>query len=399
MSAIIRSGQVLAAVIIAAACACSPSSAGSPEFLVIRDSVAGDALEIRGLLPSLTQQLANRPQTDSGWTRLLRVLVESPDSVGRSGNTPPVLGSYEVKNGRLRFTPQFAFAQGVDYRIELDLPGSMSLAPLIHRFTIPAVDVRQTTRVVALHPTEPILPSNVLRLTIEFSAPMAGGPVTEHVRVLDEAGRPLPAVFLQLNEELWDAERRSVTLLVDPGRIKRGLRSNLEMGAPFESGRSYQFVLDSTLRDARGAMLAAGYRRDIRFGDFDGVSPDPAEWRLSTLRAGTRDPLRVEFGEPLDRALALRLLRVIDGSGISLPGRASLEARDRAWSFVPASPWPEADVGLLVDAALEDLAGNSVQRSFDSDRLTGGLTPEAAAGTGNTRRLTIRIDRPMLSRP
>lgn len=378
-------GYALAAVLLAAACARPAPSAESPPFLVFRDS----AVEVRGLAPAVARDLANRPPDDTAWSQILRVIVDSPRGL------PPVLGSYAVEEGGLRFTPQFSFAPGIRYRVELAVPGATLL---VHRFTVPGAEARQATRVVAIHPTDSVLPANILRLTIEFSAPMAGGPVAEHVRVLDDAGRPIPAVFLELNEELWDAERRSVTLLVDPGRIKRGIRSNREMGAPFVPGRRYRLVVDGTLRDAGGALLAAGFLREIRIGEFDGVSPDPAGWKLSSPRAGTRDPLRVEFGEPLDRALGLRLVKLTDTSGAPVPGQASLESHDRVWSFVPASPWTEADAVLRVDADLEDLAGNSVRRAFDSDRLTGGLSAEAVARTGHERRLMVSITRPAAGR-
>ena len=215
----------------------------------------------------------------------------------------------------------------------------------------------------------------------------------DHVRVLDDTGQPVPAVFLQLNEDLWDAERRSVTLLVDPGRIKRGIRSNLELGAPFVAGRRYRLVIDSTLRDAAGAPIAATYRRDLRIEGFDSVSPDPARWTLSSPRAGTREALRVVFAEPLDHALALRMIRVVGLSGAPLSGRAELESHDGIWSFLPDSPWPEADVMLQIDADLEDLAGNSVRRVFDSDRLTGGRAVEAAARARDERARRIRVAR------
>lgn len=369
----VRLARALVAVLSAAACA-RPAASGSPQVRVVGDSV----VEVRGVNSAVARALARRGSD------VFRVVVEAEMD---SASQQPVLGGYEVVNGRLTFRPRFPLAPGVPYKVEVDLPEGMSL---VHRFTAGRVDAGRPTRVVAVHPTDAVLPSNVLRFTIEFSAPMAGEPVIEHVGVLDDTGMPVPAVFLEMNEDLWDAERRSVTLLVDPGRIKRGIRSNLEMGAPFEAGRRYSLVIKPTLRDAAGAPLAAGYRRDIRIGGFDALSPDPSGWKVSSPRAGTRDTLRVEFGEPLDRALALRMLNVVDLTGASVPGRPALESYDRVWTFRPASPWPESDLRLRVDPELEDLAGNSVGRAFDSDRLTGARA-DGTYGAGGARLLRVPV--------
>jgi hypothetical protein len=41
-----------------------------------------------------------------------------------------------------------------------------------------------------------------------------------------------------------------------------------------------------------------------------------------------------------------------------------LESR---WLFTPRQPWADGDYRLVVDTALEDLAGNSIALAFDID--------------------------------
>ena len=78
-------------------------------------------------------------------------------------------------------------------------------------------------------------------------------------------------------------------------------------------------------------------------------------------KTATRDPLIIDFGESLDAALALRLITTL------VPGQAALGPAERQWRFVPDQPWPPAAVDILIDTALEDLAGNKVGRPFDVD--------------------------------
>jgi len=250
---------------------------------------------------------------------------------------------------------------------------------ITQRFTVPATVRPRTTRVAGIHPSSPTLPSNLLRWYIEFSAPMEAGNVLEHVHLLDEAGREVTGAFLALAQELWDPERRRVTLLFDPGRVKRGVRTNLESGAPLVAGRRYRLVIDDRWPDGNGAALASGAELAFDVSSADRQSPDPSRWRLTPPAAGGRVALRVMFGEPLDHALAARLLSVYDVLGTRVAGAAELAANDSAWLFVPERPWREGEYTLRVDAALEDIAGNSVAHVFDADLgadTTGARTVE-----------------------
>src|SRR5207253_2708964 len=109
---------------------------------------------------------------------------------------------------------------------------------------------------------------------------------------------------------------------------------------------------------------------------FDGTSPDPRRWTLSSPGAGTRDPLVVRFDEPIDHALAARLITVLNESGTRVGGIARLSTGDTAWVFTPASPWRVGPAHLHVSTSLEDLAGNSVARVFDTDLENGGRSAE-----------------------
>ena len=54
-----------------------------------------------------------------------------------------------------------------------------------------------------------------------------------YVHLGDADGRDLPHALLAMPPELWDRPRRRLTLLLEPGRIKRGLVPNAELGAPW----------------------------------------------------------------------------------------------------------------------------------------------------------------------
>jgi hypothetical protein len=170
--------------------------------------------------------------------------------------------------------------------------------------------------------------------------------------------------------ELWDRGRRRLTVLLEPGRIKRGLQPNVLAGPPLREGDTVTLVVESGLRDAGGAELVDGARRSYRVGAPIRSRIDPHRWHVRWPESPS-SPLVVRFDRPLDRALALRCLRVMDADGHPVPGLATLDDAARVWEFTPG--WTVRSI--RVDVRLEDLAGNSVRRVFDRDL-------EAAADDG-----------------
>ena len=246
------------------------------------------------------------------------------------------------------------------------------------------------TRVVAVRAGGGDVPSNLLRLYVELSAPMEPGSAYEHVHLNDSDGKEIHDAFLVLREELWSPDHRRLTLLFDPGRVKRGIRANVEMGAPLVAGHRYRLVIDSLWRDARNLPLRGAFTQELRVAGFDSVSPNPSRWSISSPRRNTVDSLRIEFGEALDHALAMRMITVVDSGGVSIRGTVALSDGDRVWMFVPAVDWPRS-AQLRVDPALEDLAGNNLVRLFDSDRARAGSAAEAAVADTLPRIIAIRL--------
>jgi hypothetical protein len=66
------------------------------------------------------------------------------------------------------------------------------------------------------------------------------------------------------------------------------------------------------------------------------------------------------------------------GSAARVVGSSEVGPEERSWTFTPAAPWLEAPHWLVVDPALEDVAGNSVRRLFDRDLSRAEDTPRDA---------------------
>ena len=320
----------------------------------------GLVFELRGLEPrDLT------PRDAAAWSKFLSVHA-TPKGKARDAGQPALLGSYEVIDGVLRFRSRFPAERGVEYVASYQAgPGGPTTTASLSLADGPTV--APSTVVTRVSPSAALLPENLLRFYIEFSAPMSRGEAYEHVRLLDGRGRPIDLPFLELGEELWDPSGVRFTLLFDPGRIKTGLKPREEAGPVLESGKSYTLVVDRGWLDAAGLPLKDEFRKPFRAGPADHTPPDPSTWRLVTPRVGTKSLLVVRLTEPLDRGMLRRLLTVEGPDGKPVPGKVVVGSDETVASFAPADPWPEGKFHLVVGRDLEDRAGNSVGRPFEVD--------------------------------
>lgn len=299
---------------------------------------------------------------------------------------PPILGRWWVAAGALLFEPRIAFRAGLAYRARFDggafdrLTGGAagSTPDLELRFEPSPPPSGPATRVEAVYPSADLLPENLLRLYVWFSAPMRRRGIVDGIRLVDlESGAPVGLPFVEVADGLWDPSGRRLTLFFHPGRLKRGVGPRRALGPPLRSGGRYRLEIDGALRDAAGRPLAAGHAKLFSVGPADRRSPEPASWRL-TPPAATAEPLRIEFPEPLDHGLLLRLLEIRDAAGRRVAGEPVVGGGETSWSFHPATPWSPGSYTLRVAAVLEDLAGNTPARLFDE--ATAGGEPRPRAG-------------------
>ena len=231
---------------------------------------------------------------------------------------PPMLGAVEVRGDAIRFLPRFPFEPGLRYSLRL---GSISAAFVLPRAAAPP------TVVAGIHPTSGVLPANQLKFYVTFSGSMSVGEARRRVRLLDGRDREVARAFLHPEEELWDAARRRLTLILDPGRIKQGLRANLEDGAPLAAGAAYRLVVDGGWTDGRGRPLAAPFEKRFRVAAADRTLPDPAAWSVDAPAAGSVEPLRLRFDEPLDFVLLQDSISVVAADGRTVGGRVGVPPR------------------------------------------------------------------------
>jgi hypothetical protein len=280
-----------------------------------------------------------------------------------------MLGTYEAAGDIVRFRPRFPLVPGLSYRVRFDRGARQTehTRPVEATVLLPAPRKAQRTEVAAVFPGGGELAANHLKFYVCFSAPMTAGEARERVHLLDEQGREVPGAFLWLEQELWDRSRQRLTLILDPGRVKRGLRANREEGAPLQAGHSYRLLIDGAWPDGEGVALRDSFRKEFRVIEADRRGPDRASWRLTAPASGTTDAVELRFDEPLDYALLHEMIDVRDAHGTPLDGTVQVDEGERAWRFRPARPWSSGRHAVRVGRDLEDRSGNDLERPFDLD--------------------------------
>jgi len=310
---------------------------------------------------SVSIQLDNGGFRVEGWKASSTADLSSIFQVfAGEGDVPPMLGSYSIERGEIVFHPRFPLAPGIRYRAEFAPPSATRVERI---FDGPVKEAHgPATRVERIYPSADVLPVNQLKFYLYFSAPMGRGDAYRHLHLLDDVGQAVPLAFVEIDQELWDSSYQRLTVLFDPGRIKRGLVPQQELGTPIVEGKKYTLVIDRQWLDARGAALAEEFRKSFRGGPADRTPPDPKEWRVAAPKAGTSEALTIHFPDPMDYAL---LQRMIDVQGVT--GSIVVDRDETEWRFTPDRPWTARDYRIVVNTALEDLAGNRVGRAFDVD--------------------------------
>ena len=234
-----------------------------------------------------------------------------------------------------------------------------------HTIEVPAGPESARTQVSSIAPTGGVWPENLLRFYIQFSAPMSRASALGFVRLVDEAGTEVKEAFLPLDVDLWNGDRTRFTVFFDPGRVKRGIRPNVELGRALHAGRKYAIVVDAAWPDAHGRPLTSEFRYSFRAAAAEERPVQPADWSILPPASGTKDPLVVTFPWGLDHGLLQRAVGVTTATGAAVDGTIAIDERERVWRFTPATAWRTGEYQLVVLAILEDPAGNRVGRAFE----------------------------------
>jgi hypothetical protein len=357
------------------------AGAASSVLTVDPPSAHARAVHVRHLDPAL---LSNLGQGEGAQQRLRRALRVS---VARSGladdpELPSIAGSYAIGHRTLSFMPHFPFAAGVPYQAVFD-PRELGIAEPLPVQTLafeqPAPEGAAPS-VLAVYPSAASVPANLLRLYVRFATPMQRGAAATAITLLDADGRAMEDVLYRAPVELWDPGMRCLTVMLDPGRLKRGVGPNRALGPPLVVGSEVVLQIGVDLRDAAGRPLGTIHQQ--RYSVTEAVREPIAlrDWIVAKPPVATNTPLSLTFPRPLDWAMLRYSIRVFAGAA-AVAGSVATDKGETHWRFTPFSPWEAGDYRIEVVIDLEDPCGNDLLAAFDRQFGPAGARENEAVST------------------
>jgi hypothetical protein len=321
-----------------------------------------------GLGPDLVAFLKSCTRPGELLKSLFRVTV-APNPSPEGDGLPSVSGRYLVLEDEVRFIPTFPFERDVKYRASFD-PRPLGLTrmadSLTLEFVIPSGQMASAhTAVKQIFPSGDLLPENVLRFYVCFSNSMQRGRALEEVSLLDSDGQPVADALYRPPVELWDRSMRHLTVLLDPGRLKRWVGPNVQLGPPLKTGRQYTLEIGLGITDLYGRPLSESFRKNFVAGEAVRRPISMKDWKILPPETGSREALVLMFSTPLDWALLLQSLTIKSADGLVIDGRVVVDQYERRWRFTPTSPWIAGMYQIYVGSGLEDVCGNTISGAFD----------------------------------
>ena len=318
-------------------------------------------------LPLITySQKLEFSRDESGITAVHIYGLGSEDSLNliRMGGTQPVSGRWELEYDGIHFTPSYSLPFGSAFILTTDNGARFE-------FTTPPLLNSREPRILAIHPLSDTIPMNLLKVQIVFDRPMLAGKSNLYLKWRDQqTNEIIPDVFLDLKPELWNPSYDTLTLWLDPGRIKRDLIPNQEKGNPLKERVQYSLEIEPGWSSATGVDLKEGKIKEYYTVSADRRKPDPSDWQIITPNPGSTDPLKLRFNEPMDLYSVLSCIRFRNEGGEPVEGNFHLVDHGKCVEFQPVNNWITGKYDIVIDLKLEDLAGNRMGRLFDEERAS-----------------------------
>jgi len=340
-----------------------------PRLQVSSDrSPHGPSVSVCFLAPDLIAFLTSCARPNELLKSVFRVTVAQVPSP-EGDRLPDVSGRYLLLEDELRFIPHFPFERDVKYRATFDprpLGAPLTAESLNREFFIPSEqEAPALTEVTHIFPSCALLPENLLRFYVCFSNPMQRGQALKAISLLDSDGQPVADALYRPPVELWDRSMRHLTVLLDPGRLKRWVGPNVELGPPLEVGEKYALEIGVGMTDLYGRPLSESFRKHFVVGDPVRERVSVEHWKILPPGTGSRQALVLIFASPLDWALLQQTITIESPDGLVIDGQVVVDQHERRWSFTPTSPWVTGVYQIRVGPGLEDVCGNNTTEAFD----------------------------------
>lgn len=275
-----------------------------------------------------------------------------------------IQGQYQIEGRYLLFKPYFPFESGMTYVVRT-VNDNSSETHSYQSFQIGTKKSTEPAKVVRIYPSGHQLPENLLRFYIYFNTPMKKGQALEHIQLIDDKGNIDKHAFMEFKQELWSADGKRLTLLFDPGRIKRGVSTNRFKGPAILEGNRYTLSIFGAWQDVYGQELFVNTSKEFIVVDAYRQHIKVNDWAIVGPKLNSYDTLVINFDRIIDHALIQSMIKIVDDKKSLVTGHWEILEKEQSVLFIPKKKWKNGNYQIVIDSRLEDIAGNNLQNLLD----------------------------------
>lgn len=284
-------------------------------------------------------------------------------SAAGESSSVPVQGRFSYNTGQLIFTPYYPFEKGLTYTVRTKNLDTDEY--LYCTFMLETKEKYAVAKLLQIYPLANVLPENILRFYLYFNTPMKKGQALKYIRLVDAAGNIDNHAFMEFKQELWSTDGKRLTMVFDPGRIKRGVSTNRELGPALLEGQKYRLTISGAWQNIYGQALSANASKEFIVGQAYRQHIDVESLEIEKPKAYTYDALVIHFDRLMDHALIHSMLQIENEEGNPIAGHWEISDDETKALFFPEDTWKKGNYRILMHGNLEDLAGNNLNALLD----------------------------------
>jgi hypothetical protein len=321
-------------------------------------------IEMKGTVQLNTSAVPNSGAETFGYEYLSVFVQQEGGELGSN----PVQGRHTLKGEDLVFSPYFPWERGMTYVVRTKQPDTEG--PYAYQsFQVGMKQSVEKAEVLSIYPSTSELPENLLRFYLYFNTPMKKGQALAHIRLTDAAGNIDNHAFMEFKQELWSPDGKRLTILFDPGRIKRGVSTNRELGPALLEGKRYHLTISGAWQDVFGQELLVETTKEFVVVKAYRQVISVNEWVIYKPAANSYDILGIHFDRVMDHALVQSMIQIQDEERNLITGRWVILEQEQLIQFIPEKSWRRGKYRIVIDSRLEDVAGNNLQSLLDQIEL------------------------------
>lgn len=203
---------------------------------------------------------------------------------------------------------------------------------------------------------------------VYFNTPMKKGQALKHIQLIDAEGNIDNHAFMEFKQELWSRDGKRLTVLFDPGRIKRGVATNMLRGPALLRGKQYNLSISGAWQDVYGQQLSEETTKEIEVVHAYRHQIKVNEWVIDKPKANCHDTLTIQFDRIMDHALIQSMIQLVDAEKKLIAGYWEISEKEQVIQFIPEKKWKKGAYRIVIDSRLEDVAGNNLQNLLDHNK-------------------------------